>query len=107
MSTTVTTSATGYIMGQAAIQVANPDTANHYVDFYMVVNGSTGNVTSGYVDKKTAGVNGYTNLSLIHRSGLVGPGTWSSTLYGRVRDLSASTNVVVDHADVFSLGHLA
>ena len=107
MSTSVTTSATGYIMGQVALQVANPDTANHYVDFYIVVNGSTGNVTSGFVDRRTGGVNGYANLSLIHRSGVVGPGTWSTTLFGRVRDVSSTASVVVDHADIFSLGHLA
>lgn len=105
-SVNVTTSATGYILGQAAIQVANPDTADHWVDFYLVVNGSTGNVTSEDIRKRTGGVNGYANLNLIHRSGLVAPGTYSSTLYGRVQDLSATSNVIVDHIDLFTLGNL-
>lgn len=105
-STQVVTSATGYIMGQAAIQVANPDTIDHWVDFYLVVNGSTGNITSEDIRKRTGGVNGYANLNLIHRSGLVGPGTWTTTIYGRVQDLSSTSNVVVDHIDLFTLGNL-
>lgn len=105
-STEVTTSATGYIMGQAAIQVANPDTIDHWTDFYLVVNGSTGNTTTEDVRKKTGGVNGYANLNLIHRSGLVAPGTYSTTIYGRVQESVATSNVVVDHIDLFTLGNL-
>lgn len=105
-SASVTTSATGYIMGQAVAQVANQDTTNHWVSFYITVNGSTGNVTSANIEKRTAGVNGSANISLIHRSGLVGPGTYSATLFGRVQDLSLSANTVIDHIDVFILGNL-
>lgn len=105
-STQVTTSATGYVMGQAAVQVANPDSLNHWVDFYLVVNGNTGNVTTENIEKRNAGVDGYANLFLIHRSGLVAPGTWTSTLFGRVRDLAATSNVIVDHVDMFTLGNL-
>lgn len=105
-STTVATTATGYIMGQATIQVANPDNTDHWVDFYITVNGSTGNVTTQNIQRRTGGVNGYQNIALIHRSGLTAPGIWATTLFGRVRDVSSVANVVVDHVDLFTLGHL-
>lgn len=105
-SVNVTTSATGYIMGQAAVQIANPDSVNHNVHFYLVVDGSTGNTTSENIEKKTGGANGVANLNLIHRSGLVSPGTYSATLYGRVQDVSSTANVIVDHIDMFTLGNL-
>jgi hypothetical protein len=105
-STSVTTSATGYVLGQASVQVANPDSANHWVDFYITVNGSVGNTTSEQIEKKTGNVNGYGNFTLLHRSGLVGPGTWGATVYGRVRDVSNSASVVVDHLDLVALGNL-
>lgn len=94
-------------MGQASLQVANPDNTNHWVDFYMTVNGSTGNVSTQNIEKRIGGVNGYENISLIHRSGLTAPGTWAITLHGRVRDVSAIASVVVDHVDLFGLGHLS
>jgi hypothetical protein len=105
-SVNVTTSATGYIMGQAAVQIANPDSVNHVVSFYLVVNGSTGNTTNENIEKRTGGANGVANLNLIHRSGLVSPGLYSATLYGRVQDVSSSASVVVDHIDMFALGNL-
>lgn len=105
-SVSVVTSATGYVMGQAAIQIANPDTNNHWVDFYLVVNGSTGNITTENIEKKTGSVNGYANLNLVHRSGIVAPGTWTTTLFGRVRDVSSTASVIVDHIDMFTLGNL-
>jgi hypothetical protein len=106
-SASVTTSATGYIMGQATVQIANPDSISHWVDCYLTVNGSTGNTTSENVEKRNAGIDGYANLMLIHRSGLVGPGTYSTTLYGRIREPVSTSNIVIDHSDMFMLGNLS
>lgn len=105
-TTQVATSATGYVMGQASVQIANADNRDHWVDVYLTVNGSTGNVTTENVLKRAAGVDGYANLFLIHRSGLISPGTYSTTVFARIRDLSSVANVVVDHIDMFTLGNL-
>lgn len=104
-SATITTTATGYIMGQATLQVANQNTTtNYWVDFYLTVNGSAGNVSTQNVERKQGGVDGYESISLIHRTGLTPPGTWATVLHGRVRNVT--TAVVVDHVDLFTLGHL-
>lgn len=106
-STSLTTSATGYVFGQAAVQFTNPDSVNHWVEAYLVVNGSTGNTTNENLEKRTGGTNGYANFSLLHRSGVVGPGTYATTLYARVRDVSSTASVLIDHYDMVSLGHLS
>ena len=105
-STAVTTSATGYVFGQASVQVRNQDSVDHVVDLYLVVNGSTGNVTTEDMRKRNAGVDGYANFSLLHRSGIVGPGTYSTTVYARVQEPISTSNVIVDHLDMFALGNL-
>ena len=99
-TTNVTNSATGYILSHAAVQIANPDSINHWVDCYLTVNGSTGNTTSENLEKRTGGVDGYANFTLIHRSGLVGPGSYTTTVYGRIREPISTSNVVIDHSDV-------
>lgn len=105
-STQVVTSATGYVMGQASIQVANRDSVPHWADFYITVNGSVGNTTTQQVARKTGGLDGYANYSILHRSGLVGPGTWSATVFGRVQEANGSSNAAVDHIDLFAFGNL-
>jgi hypothetical protein len=105
LSSTITTSVTGYILGQTSIQVANSGNDDHWVTFYQTVNGSMGNQTTEEVRKKTGSVNGYGNLFLITRSGIDAPGTYNITLYGKVD--SNVNYVVVDHIDQSGLGNLS
>lgn len=107
LATSITTAVTGYILGTSAIQVKNADSVDHNVDFYMEVDGSVSNVTSEDVRKRTAGVDGFANLTILHRSGLNGPGTYALKVYGRTLEPQVSAgSLVVDHIDVVGLGNL-
>lgn len=107
-STTITTTGVGYILGQSTVQIKNDDNIDHWVDFYMVVNGSTSNTTSEDIRKPSGGVSGYANLFLIHRSDSVSAATYNIQVYGKVREaLNTAGSLVVDHLDLSGLGNLA
>jgi hypothetical protein len=105
LSTTITTTGSGYILGHSTVQVKNDDNVDHFVDFYMVVNGGTSNLTSEDVRKPSGGVSGYANLTIIYRCNSIPAGTYPLEIWGRSR--LAATNLVVDHADISGLGNLA
>lgn len=109
LADTITTTGTGYILGQANLQVANTDNVDHKVSFYLVVNGSTSNVTNEDVAKENGGVPGYSNLAIVHRSGSVVAGTYPIQLWGRYTSGSPPSpgELVVDHIDMSGLGNLA
>ena len=108
-STTITTTGTGHIVGQCNLQVRNTDNEDHVVDFYLIVNGGTSNVTTEDVRKINGGVPGYANLSIIYRCPIVTPATYPIQLWGRYSTGSAPTagQLIVDHVDILGLGNLA
>jgi hypothetical protein len=108
LSTTITTTGPGYILGHSTVQIKNDDNKDHFVDFYMVVNGGTSNTTSEDIRKPSGGVSGYGNLTIIYRCSSVPAGTYPLEIWGRVREaLSQPNSIVVDHADISGLGNLA
>jgi hypothetical protein len=109
VSTTITTTTTGYIMGQCSFQIVNTDNEDHVVDFYLVVNGSTSNISTEDVRKITSGIPGYANLFIIHRCPSVAAGTHNLQLWGRYSSggSPAAGELVVDHADLSALGNLS
>lgn len=107
-STTITTTGVGYILGQSSIQIKNDDNIDHFVEFYMKVNGSTGNITSEDIRKPVGGVSGYANFTILHRSGSVVAGTYPLEIYGKCQTaLNTPGSLVVDHLDLAGLGNLA
>lgn len=107
-TTTITTQVTGYILGTTTIQVKNTDSVDHNVEFYMEVNGSVSNITTEDIRKQTAGVAGYANLTIMHRSGIIGPATYALKLYGKTLEALVSPNsLVVDYANITGLGNLS
>jgi hypothetical protein len=109
LSTTITTTGPGYILGHSTVQVKNDDNIDHFVDFYMVVNGGTSNTTSEDIRKPSGGVSGYANLTIIYRyNSSIPAGTYPLEIWGRTRTaLSQANSLVVDHADISGLGNLA
>jgi hypothetical protein len=105
LTTTITTDVSSYLLGHCTVQVANTNNAVHLVQFYMEVNGSVSNITQERIPARiSASVFNFTNLTIIHRSGIEPASTYSITLFGKA---DTGTGMVVDHIDLSGLGNLS
>lgn len=97
----------GRILGQCSLQVVNGDSIDHFVDFYIEVNGSVSNVASEDIRKRTGGVDGAANIFILQRSGILPAGTYELKVFGKSRDSQQSAGTLaVNHIDFAGLGNL-
>lgn len=104
-TTTITLSTTSRVMVNLSAEVTNIDTGNeHTVSMYLTTNGDTSNTTENSILRaKNGSTPSQSALSVVHRSSVLRPGTYTITVYGKA---DANSVMNVTHLDAGAIGHL-
>jgi len=92
-------------MVNTSAEVTNVDTGDeHTVSMYVTTNGDTSNTTDNTIVRaKNGSTPSQSALSIVHRSSVLSPGTYTITVYGKA-DANSAMNVT--HLDIAGIGHL-
>ncbi len=102
---TITISVASRVMVNLSAEVENVDTSNeHTVSMYLTTNGDTSNTTNNSIVRaKNGSTPSQGALSIVHRSSVLQPGTYTITVYAKA-DANSAMNVT--HLDFGAIGHL-
>ncbi len=86
-------------------EIENIDTGNeHTVSMYLTINGDTSNTTNNSIVRaKNGSTPSQGALSIVHRSVVLQPATYTITVYAKA-DANSAMNVT--HLDFGAIGHL-
>jgi len=102
---TITLTVASYVMVNVSAEVNNTDTGDeHTVSMYLTTNGDTSNTTDNSIIRaKNGGTPSQSALSIVHRSSILQPGTYTITVYGKA---DANSVMNLTHLDIGAIGHL-
>jgi hypothetical protein len=107
---TITTTETGYIWATVTANfTSNDNTDDHPISIYMIVNGTTSNVSTDYITRRTGGSPIRTlNMSANQRTNAMIPaGSYTVQVFAYTDASGVSgSHIRCDHLDVFALGNL-
>jgi hypothetical protein len=105
-TSSITINQTSYLWSTATMTFENSSNATNYrISAYMILNGTTSNVTTSTISSRLTGtINGSTAITIQQRTNvMIDPGTYTSAAYAYV---NAGTTVKLKHVDLFVMGNL-
>lgn len=101
----ITLTVASHVMVNLSSEINNTDAANeHTVSMYLTTNGDTSNTTdNSIVRAKNTNTPSQAALSIVHRSSVLQPGTYTITVYAKA---DANSVMNVTHLDIGAIGHL-
>lgn len=92
-------------MVNLSAEITNTDTGDeHTVSMYLTTNGDTSNTTENSIIRaKNGSTPSQASLSIVHRSGVLQPGTYTITVYAKA---DANSVMNLTHLDAGAIGHL-
>jgi len=104
-STTITLLQQSYIMATAVANFRNTSNDDEIVNMYVVLNGTTSNVTRNSIVRQQGGDPGYVPITILQRTNTSIPsGNYSCQVFAYTT--TSSTNVICDHLDIGLIGNL-
>jgi len=103
---TITISQPSYLWATTTASFSNATNSKHLISLYMIVDGTTSNVTNSSIDAQISGpIPSYTSITLNQRTNsILAAGQYTTTVYGYV---DSGTAIICRHIDTFVLGNLA
>ena len=103
---TITVTQTCYLWATTTATFSNSSGSKYMLSIYMIVDGTTSNVTNSAIDSQYSGmVPAYTSITINQSTtAAVPPAQYFVKVYGYV---NSGTNVLYSHIDTFVLGNLA
>lgn len=104
-TTTITLSVPSRVMVNLASEVENTDSSDeHTVSMYVTVGSDTSNTTdNSIVRAKNGSTPSQGALAIVHRTGVLQPGTYTLTVYAKA---DANSAMRITHLDAGLIGHL-
>ena len=104
-TSSITINQTSYLWSTATMTFDNSANTNYHVSTYMILNGTTSNVTTSTISARlTPSISGSTAITIQQRTNtMIAPGTYTSAVYAYV---DAGTDVKLKHVDLFIMGNL-
>lgn len=104
-TTTITLLVASRVMVNLSAEVTNTDAGDeHTVSMYLTTNGDTSNTTDNSIIRaKNGSTPSQSALSIVHRSSVLQPGTYTITIYAKA---DAGSVMNLTHLDVGAIGHL-
>jgi hypothetical protein len=105
-TSSITLTTASHVMVFISSEINNTDTSNeHTVSMYVTTNGDTSNTTdNSIVRAKNPSTPSQASLSIVHRTSVLQPGTYTITVYGKA---DANSVMNITHLDIGSIGHLS
>lgn len=104
-TTTITISVASRVMVNMSAEVTNTDTGEeHTVSMYLTTNGDTSNTTENSILRAKNNTPSQSALSIVHRSSVLQPGTYTITIYAKA---DANSVMNLTHLDAGAIGHLS
>lgn len=102
---TITITVASHIMTNVSAEINNTDTGSeHTVSMYLTTNGDTSNTTdNSIVRAKNNTTPSQAALSIVHRSSILQPGTYTITVFAKA---DANSVMNLTHLDIGAIGNL-
>ena len=103
--TTITLSVASRVMVNLAAEVENTDSSSeHTVSMYVTVDSDTSNTTNNSIVRaKNGSTPSQGALAIVHRTGVLQPGTYTMRVYAKA---DANSQMNITHLDAGLIGHL-
>lgn len=102
---TITLTVASRVLVTMSGEVTNTDSGDeHTVSMYLTTNGDTSNTTDNSVVRaKNGSTPSQGAISIVHRSGVLQPATYTITVYAKA---DANSVMNLTHLDIGAIGHL-
>jgi hypothetical protein len=103
---TITIAQTSYLWATTTASFSNATNSKHLISLYMIIDGTTSNVTNSSIDAEISGsIPSYASITLNQRTNSqLAPGQYTTAVYGYVDSGAA---IICRHVDTFVLGNIA
>jgi hypothetical protein len=104
-TSTITITTASHVMAFVSSEINNTNTSNeHTVSMYLTTNGDTSTTTDNSIIRaKNSSTPSQAALSIVHRSSIMQPGTYTITVFAKA---DANSVMNITHLDIGSIGNL-